>query len=48
MNQKYTQNTKNESEQKCLIAYIATDEKLRKDILDTRVVRGMFDESDHY
>ncbi len=31
-----------------MIDYIATDEKLRKDVLDAKVVREMFEESDHY
>ena len=35
-------------EQKGLIDYIAVDERLRKDVIDARVVRGMFPDSDHY
>ncbi len=35
-------------EQKIMIDYIAMDEKLKKDVLDARVVRGMFGGSDHY
>ena len=31
-----------------LIDYIAVDEALKKDVLDARVVRGMFQKSDHY
>ena len=34
-------------EQKGLIDYIAVDERLRKDVIDARVVRGMFLDSDH-
>ena len=31
-----------------MIDYKAVDEKLRKDVLDAKVVRGMFERSDHY
>ncbi len=31
-----------------MIDYIAVDERIKKDVLDARVVRGMFDGSDHY
>ncbi len=31
-----------------MIDYVAVDEKLRKDILDARRARGMFDGLDHY
>ncbi len=31
-----------------LIDYIAVEESLRKDVLDAKVVRGLFDMSDHY
>ncbi len=31
-----------------MIDYIAVDEWIKKDVLDARVVRGMFDGSDHY
>ena len=34
-------------EQKGLIDYVAVDGRLRKDICDAKVVRGMFDGSDH-
>ena len=30
-------------EQKSMIGYIAVDERLKKDVLDVKVVRGMFD-----
>ncbi|MCP5003018.1 MAG: hypothetical protein GY941_03575 [Planctomycetes bacterium] len=36
------------SEQMSLIDYIAVDERLRKDVLDAKVVRGMYEGSDHY
>ena len=29
-----------------MIDYITVDEKLRKDVLDAKTVRGMFEESD--
>ena len=35
-------------EQKGLIDFIAVDERLRKDVIDARVVRGMFPDSDHF
>ena len=35
-------------EQKSMINYIAVDERLKKDVLDARRVRGMFDGSEHY
>ncbi len=35
-------------EQKIMINYIAVDERLKKDVLDARMLRGMFDGSDHY
>ena len=31
-----------------MIDYIAVDEKLRKDVLDAKAVRGMYEGSDHY
>ncbi len=31
-----------------MIDYIAVDERIKNDVLDVRVVRGMFDGSDHY
>ncbi len=34
-------------EQKSLTDYIAVDEKIKKDVLDARVMRGLFDGSDH-
>lgn len=36
------------SEQKSIIDYIPADEKLRSDVLDGMVVKGMFDRSYHY
>ncbi len=33
---------------KSLIDYIAVDERINKDVLDPRVMRGLFDGSDHY
>ncbi len=35
-------------EQKSLIDYIAVDERIKKDVLDARVMRGLFDGPDHY
>ena len=35
-------------EQKGLIDFVAVDERLRKDVMDARVVRGMFPDSDHF
>ncbi len=35
-------------ETKSLIDYIAVDERLRKDVLDAKVVRGALEGSDHY
>ncbi len=35
-------------EEKSLIDYIAVDERLRKDVLDAKVVRGALEGSDHY
>lgn len=35
------------SEQKSMTNHTAVDEKLRKDVLDAKVARGMFDMSDH-
>ncbi len=34
--------------QKGMIDHIAADERMKKDMLDARVVREMFDGSDHY
>ncbi len=34
--------------EKGLIDYIAVDERLRKDVLDAKVVRGALEGSDHY
>ena len=31
-----------------MIDYIAVDKKLRKDVLDAKVVRGALEGSDHY
>ena len=46
---RYTWRRRDErGEQKSVIDYIAVDERLKKDVLDARVVRGMFDGSDHY
>ncbi len=35
-------------EQKSLIDYTAVDERLREDVLDAKVVRGVLEGSDHY
>ncbi len=35
-------------EERSLIDYIAVDERLRKDVLDSKVVGGALDGSDHY
>ncbi len=35
-------------EQKSLMDYTAVDERIKKDVLDARVMRGLFDGSDHY
>ncbi len=35
-------------EERSLIDYIAVDERLRKDVLDAKVVRGALEGSDHY
>ncbi len=35
-------------ETKSLIDYIAVDGRLRKDVLDAKVVRGALERSDHY
>lgn len=46
---RYTWRRRDErGEQKSMIDYIAVDEKLRKDVLDAKVVRGMFEGSNHY
>ena len=37
-----------EEEQKRLIDYITVDERLKKDVMDARVVRGLFQGSDHF
>ncbi|MEL7177812.1 MAG: reverse transcriptase domain-containing protein [Pseudomonadota bacterium] len=37
-----------EVEQKGLIDYVAVDERIRRDVMDAKVVRGMFQDSDHY
>ena len=37
-----------EEEQKGLIDYIAVDERLKKDVMDAKVVRGLFQGSDHF
>ncbi len=34
--------------QKSLIDYIAVDERIKKDVLDARVMRELLDGSDHY
>ncbi len=36
------------NEQKSIIDYLAVDERIKKDVLDARVVRGMFDRSNHH
>ena len=46
--QRNTSRTRNEGEQKSMIDYIAMDERMKKDVLDAKVVRGVFDWSDHY
>lgn len=33
---------------KSILGYMAVDEKLKKDILDDKLVRGIFDRSNHY
>ena len=35
-------------EQKSMIDYIAVDDRIKKDVMDARVARGMIDGSDHY
>jgi len=37
-----------QNEQKGLIDYIAVDSRLKKDVTDAKVVRAMFEGSDHY
>ncbi len=44
---RYTWRRGNDYEQIGLIDYVAVDGRLRKDICDAKVVRGMFDGSDH-
>ncbi len=44
---RYTWRRGNDYQQKGLIDYVAVDERLRKDVCDAKVVRGMFDGSDH-
>ncbi len=44
---RYTWRRGNDYEQKGLIDYVAVDERLRKDVCDAKVVRGMFDGSAH-
>lgn len=44
---RYTWRRGNDYEQKGLIDYVAVDGRLRKDVCDAKVVRGMFDGSDH-
>ena len=45
---KYTWRRGGVDEQKGLIDYMAVDSRLKSDIVDTKVVRGMFDGSDHF
>ncbi len=46
---RYTWRMKGErGEQKSMIDYIAVAERIKKVVVDARVVRGMFDRSDHY
>ena len=46
---RYTWRRRDEmGEQKSMIGYIALEEKLKKDVLDSKAVRGMFEGSDHY
>ncbi len=44
---RYTWRRGDDYEQKGLIVYVAVDERLRKDVCDAKVVRGMFGGSDH-
>ena len=37
-----------QDEQKELINYMAVDKRLKADVMDGKVVRGMFEESDYY
>ncbi len=46
---RYTWRRRDESgEQKSMIDYIAVDERIEKEVVDARMVRRMFDRSDHY
>ncbi len=46
---RYTWRRRDErGKQKSMIDDIAVDERIKNDVLDARVVRGMFDGSDHY
>ena len=46
---RYTWRRRDErSKQRSMTDYIALDERLRKDVLNAKVVRGMFEGSDHY
>ncbi len=46
---RYTWRRRDErGKQKSLIDYIAVDERIKNDVLDARVVRGMFDGSDYF
>ena len=45
---RYTWRKDEKGEQKSMINYIAVDEKLRKDVLAAKAVKGIFEGSDHY
>ncbi len=44
----YTWRREDGGEEKSLIDYIAVNKRLRKDVLDAKVVRGVLEGSDHY
>ncbi len=45
---RYTWRREDGGEEKSLIDYIAVDERLRKDVMDAKMVRGALEGSDHY
>ena len=46
---RYTWRRRDErGKQKSMIDYVIVDQKLRKDVMDAKVVKGMFQGSDHY
>ena len=45
---RYTWRRGREDEQKGLIDYMAVDKRLRRDVVDAKVVRGMIEGSDHF